>query len=74
MGPENLAPAGVRTPDFQPVAGRYTEYAIPAAMYMHTYFNQTPHIYVTYVEHICTIPPNSSGLYFLTPEFLVCYY
>jgi hypothetical protein len=31
----NLAPIGVWTPDFQPVANRYIDYDIPAAI-LHT--------------------------------------
>ena len=30
MNAENLAPTGIRSPTLQPVASRYTDYAIPA--------------------------------------------
>ena len=29
---ENLAPNGIRSPTFQPVASRYSDYAIPAPL------------------------------------------
>jgi hypothetical protein len=30
MGAENLAPAGIRSPDRRPISSRYTDYFIPA--------------------------------------------
>jgi hypothetical protein len=60
MGAENLAPTGIRSPDRQPVACRYTDYAIPAYIYMYIYIYTDPVLHTqmcinTYV-HILTLP------------------
>ena len=32
IGAENLTPSGIRSPDLQPVASRYADYAFPAPL------------------------------------------
>jgi hypothetical protein len=41
---ENLIFTGIRTPTFQPVASRYTDYAIPASLEDHSLGKNLVHL------------------------------